>query len=583
MDDAYVSAWTRLDGSCTDANDRTPDAVLPHVSDLHGQLTPSYHTYFESAVGPRLVFDDGVAIERAGGVPVLAAKLNELRASYGDRMLTLMSGDTFHGTAVTMFTTGEPLIEPVNNYLRPDVYVPGNWDFSPESDEDGAFRELMDALDAHVLANNCYDAETKERLFDDHAIVDVAGTSLGIVGMTNVYVDRMAPAFHEGKYRFGNHPALLEESAEAARDAGADIVVAVMEIGLPWTVQAAKDIDTVDVMFSAHTHEYTHDPIIVEDTGTVVVESGTGDALGRVDLRLVDGGLEFRHVLYCLVEGHEYTPEPDSAAKRTIEQIREPFIEGTIEGSGRSIEAVIGKTKTALHRQAFLESGWNTLFADAVQAHFGTDLAVTHGFRYGTAVPPGEVTLEQVYAAFPMTTPVTRGEAYGQQLRAHMEEFLVDNFTPYVYEQEDGRLRNFSSNVEVIIDPTAKRKRRLVDLRVDGEPVDPEETYAVATFRRPGDPDRELGNCGFPFEDVRVDEGTTPADVVVSYLEEHSPIDYETPSVIRVADDGGDVQNTPADGPYHYVQPGVDDDEYCETRLVPGANTFPDEGRNKYR
>jgi len=69
--------------------------------------------------------------------------------------------------------------------------------------------------------------------------------------MTNVYVDRMAPAFSEGKYRFGKHPTLLEESAQAAREDGADVVVAVTEIGLPWMVQAAKDCASVDVMFSA--------------------------------------------------------------------------------------------------------------------------------------------------------------------------------------------------------------------------------------------------------------------------------------------------------------------------------------------
>jgi len=43
-----------------------------------------------------------------------------------------------------------------------------------------------------------------------------------------------------------------------------------------------------------------------------------------------------------------------------------------------------------------------------------------------------------------MTTPVARGVAYGQQLTNHMEEFLGDNFTPYPYDQEDGRVRNFS-------------------------------------------------------------------------------------------------------------------------------------------
>ncbi|QLG62101.1 5'-nucleotidase C-terminal domain-containing protein [Halorarum salinum] len=590
-DESPVGPWRSLDGGLAgDGGD--PDLVFAHVSDLHGQLTPRHQVYYDNPTsGPDFEFgDDDRVVERGGGVPVLAAKLDELRGRHEVR--TLMSGDTFHGSAVTTYTDGRAMLDPINRHLEPDVYVPGNWDFSNEAAEDGNFLDLMDALDAPVLANNLYDWGTGDRLFDAYEVFDVGGVAVGVVGMTNVYVDRMAPAFAEGKYRFGKHPALLEESAEAAREDGADVVVAVTEIGLPWMVQAAKDCANVDVMFSAHTHEYTYDPIVVEDTGTVVVESGMGEALGRVDLRLRDEEVQFRHHLYCLTEGGEHTPEPDPEAAATVESVRAPFLEddpGFERGAGRldrPLDAVVGRTEEPLYRQSFLESAWNTLFNDALRAHFEADLAVSHGFRYGTAVPPGELTLGQLYTFFPQTVPVARGVAYGQQLTSHMETFLEDNFTPYPYDQEDGRVRSYSSNVEVTIDPTAKRGRRLVELRVDGEPVDPEEPYSVATFTRPGDPERDLGNCGFPFRDVRVDDGTVPVDVVAAYVEEHSPVDYGVTGLVRTADDGGRAQNTPADGPYPFVQPGVDyadGETYCGTAMIPRGNAFPDEGRNRRR
>jgi len=170
----------------------------------------------------------------------------------------------------------------------------------------------------------------------------------------------MAPAFSEGKYRFGKHPTLLEESAQAAREDGADVVVAVTEIGLPWMVQAAKDCASVDVMFSAHTHEYTYDPIVVEETETVVVESGMGEAIGRVDLRVRDGEIQFRHHLYCLTEDGEHTPEPDADAAETVEAVRAPFFEadpGFERGAGtldRPLDAVVGRTEEPLYRQSFL-------------------------------------------------------------------------------------------------------------------------------------------------------------------------------------------------------------------------------------
>ncbi|MWG33752.1 5'-nucleotidase C-terminal domain-containing protein [Halomarina oriensis] len=587
-----IDEWRTLGGESVDNNGDEPDIVFAHVSDLHGQLTPRYQVYYDNPTStPDFEFgDDDRVIKRGGGIPLLAAKLDQLRADH--EVCTVMSGDTFHGAAATTYTDGRAMLDPINDHVEPDVYVPGNWDYSNDAAEDGKLLELMDGLDAPVLANNLYDYETDSRLYDAYRLLDIGGLSVGVVGMTNIYVDRMAPAFYEGKYRFGKHPALLEESAQAAREDGADVVVAVTEIGLPWMVQAAKDCSSIDVMFSAHTHEYTYVPILIEETETVVVESGMGEALGRVDVRVRDGSVQFRHHLYCLTEDGEYTPDPDPAATETVESVRAPFFEDDPEfeqGAGtldQPLDTVVGQTKTPLYRQSFLESAWNTLFNDALQAHFNTDLAVCHGFRYGTAIPAGDITLEQLYTFFPMTTPVARGVAYGQQLTSHMEEFLEDNFTPYPYNQEDGRVRNFSSNVEVTVDPTAKRGRRLVEMRVNGDPVDPEETYSVATYRRPGDPERDLGNCGFPFQDVEIDEGTIPVDIVAEYLDAHSPVDYEVTGLVESADDGGHVQNTPADGPYPFIQPGVDyrsGDAYCETAMIPRGNVFPEEGRNRKR
>ena len=47
-----------------------------------------------------------------------------------------------------------------------------------------------------------------------------------------------------------------------------------------------------------------------------------------------------------------------------------------------------------------------------------------------------------------------------------------------------------------------------------------------------------------------------------------------------------DTTWTPADGPYPFVQPGVDyadGEAYCETAMIPDGNAFPAEGRNRTR
>ncbi len=590
-DPARIGPWRTFSGNPVDG-DGEPDAVIAHVSDLHGQLRPRYQRYYSHEENPPSISMHGQSqrIARGGGLGVLTGLLTELQ-SVGP-VMTLMSGDTFHGSAIMTYTNGWGMIDPLNDHLQPDAYVPGNWDFSNEPAEPGNFQALMAAIDAPVLANNLYDWTDRELVYPPYQLFERGGQTIGVVGMTNPYVDRMAPAFTEGRYRFGKHPALLANAATQAREAGAALVIAVTEIGLPWMVQAAKDIESIDLMLSAHTHEYTFTPIVIESTDTVVVESGLGEAVGRIDLRVQNGQPQFRHHLYCLVEDEPTTPQPDATAQATVREIEAPFNRDTPEqtrGAGtltQPIGTVVGRSTEPMDRQSFLESPWNTLFNDALRAHFDADLAVAHGYRYGATLPAGEITLGDLYTIFPQTTPVARGTAYGQQLTTHLERFLVDNFTPYPYEQEDGRVRSFSSNVSVKIDPTAKRGRRLVELTIDGTTVDPETEYTVATFTRPGDPAHDLGNCGVPFREITVEQDMTPVDVVVEYLQQHSPVTYDHETVVTVADDGGAVQNTPAEGPYPYVQPGIDyagGTAYTETSLIPGTNTFSQAGQNPYR
>jgi 2',3'-cyclic-nucleotide 2'-phosphodiesterase (5'-nucleotidase family) len=473
------------------------------------------------------------------------------------------------------------MIEPINAHVRPDVYVPGNWDFGNEAVDDGSARALVDALDAPVLANNWRD-QTGERLYDGYTLLERAGHTIGVVGMTNPYVDRMAPAFHAGKYTFGKSPTLLDRSARRAREAGAEFVVAVTEIGLPWTVQAAKDFESVDLSLSAHTHEYTSEPITVPETETTVVESGMGGSLGRIDLRF-DDGPAIRHVLYSFAADAPYTPAPDEATQRTVARLRAPFLDADpdqprgVADLHQPIDTVVGETERPLARQAFLESPVNTLLNDALREATDADLAVSHGNRYGLAIPAGEITLEDLYTLVPITAPVAVGDAWGQQLRAHVEEYLVDNFTPHVYDQEDGRVRAFSSNVTLDIDPTAKRGRRLVSMTVDGEPIDPEATYRVASFKRPGTTQRQIGGCNFPFRAVR-ELDRAPIDVLGEYLQVHSPVDVGVEGLVTATASGGPVQNTPADGAYPFIQPGVDyagGEAYVETSMIPARFDHP--------
>lgn len=75
---------------------------------------------------------------------------------------------------------------------------------------------------------------------------------------------------------------------------------------------------------------------------------------------------------------------------------------------------------------------------------------------------------------------------------------------------------------------------------------------------------------------MRVENETIPVDVVEVYLEDNSPVEYDVMGLVETVGEG--AQNTPADGPYPYIQPGVDyasGTRYVETSMVPRRYDHP--------
>ena len=500
---------------------------LMQLSDVHGHIAPHASIMSDGRLDP-----DTAGLARA------ATLIRQVRSENPDSLLLLV-GDTTHGTAEMMFSLGEAIM-PILNSLGVDVFLPGNWDFgwgprvyrqrftadtaielSPNNRTTLAW---MDGLpgregqrcaqpggrvpysECHVtkanfpsVANNLYDYNETTRargklVHPSYVLQEVGGVTVAVIGITSDSVPHQARAFNTG-FQFTMGFAELPGNIADAMSAGADLVVVLSELGLPKNVQLAKEIPGIDVMFSAHSHERTGKPIVIEhglDDVTLVVEAGEDEYLGRLDLTVeLDSGDMARWQWELLEADSRVTEDPTIRAM--VDEARKTFVSGEDfrchtfgtnafpYGKGHTLckplDAVVGHTRPTIERFHALENIANNASVDAFLelAQFvdpelddGNSMSITNGFRFDVTVLgsdddfSGDITVGDLYAYYPIGAAVALAEFSGGRLIDHWEDVLGKVFDPNPYRQLGGWFLGFSRNVhfalELGVDPSAGLK-----------------------------------------------------------------------------------------------------------------------------
>ena len=104
----------------------------------------------------------------------------------------------------------------------------------------------------------------------------------------------------------------------------------------------------------------------------------------------------------------------------------------------------------------------------------GADVAITNGGGIRASIPAGDITVGQIITTFPFGNYVVILETTGQDLLDAMEHGLR------VYPEPNGGFPQIAG-MTVKFDPAREPGSRVVELLVNGEPVDPEKTYIMAT------------------------------------------------------------------------------------------------------
>ncbi|NKE46325.1 bifunctional metallophosphatase/5'-nucleotidase [Roseomonas frigidaquae] len=472
--------------------------TLLQLNDVHGYLEPHAEPVWHG---------DRMAFRRLGGYARIATLLRRLRSERPGAVVALDNGDTFHGTYPVVSSKGQALV-PILNAIGLDGMT-AHWDFAYGTQH---LRALAAQLDYPLLAINCFEKEGGAPAFPETRVLERGGLRVGVIGIAATIVDKtMPPHFSTGVRLTLGQDELPGHIARLRLRDGADLIVVLSHLGFPQDMKLAAAVPGIDALLSGHTHNRMAQPAFVN--GTPIIQSGCHGAFaGRLDLDVADGKVV--RVAHELIALDDSFPE-DAAVKALVDAALAPH--------RGMLEEVVGHTAQPLHRNTMFHTPMDALLLAAIAEAADTDLAFSNGWRYGAPVPPGPVTMNDLWNIIPPNPPVSVVELTGAELVAMLEENLERTFCPDPYGQMGGyvkRCRGLRLHAK-LENPYGQRVERLF---IGAAEVEPERSYRAAYVTAQGVP----GKFGRDRRDLDI----RAIEALRRYLATHVDAAVEAPSAV---------------------------------------------------
>ena len=286
-------------------------------------------------------------------------------------------------------------------------------------------QELEKMLQYPVLAANVYHTDTKQLMFEPFRIFEANGLSIGVIGIaSNIIQKNMPEVFWEGA-DFTDGIEEARKWTEYLKNEQADLVVLLSHLGYPQDIELLKQVDGIDLCLSGHTHNRVRSPQKINDA--YIIQSGAlASSMGWLKLEIEDRKIAQIH--------HEYIVLDASIAEDP--ELSQMLKEDEILSAHREyLEETVGETKIDLHRGSSFYGTMDYLLLDAMRAAAGTEIAFSNGWRYGGAVPKGELKRRNLYQIVPMDPMIRTAELTGQEIFDMLEDNLESTFSAEPFKQ----------------------------------------------------------------------------------------------------------------------------------------------------
>jgi sulfur-oxidizing protein SoxB len=447
-----------------------------------------------------------------GGFAHLATLIKQLKA---DRpgALVLDGGDTWQGSALSLWSRGQDMVEAAQ-LLGVDVMT-AHWEFTygAQRVKEIVERDLRGRID--FVAQNVRTADFDDPVFPAYTLRESNGVLVAIVGQAFPYTPISHPRSFVPDWTFGIREQELQATVDEVRRKGARIVVLLSHNGMDVDLKLAARVGGIDIILGGHTHDGVPQPIIVANPSgrTLVTNAGcNGKFLAVVDLDCRGGTLAGIRYKLLPVFSNLLPADPDMAA--LIVRLRAPHVSRLAEP--------LAITEGLLYRRGNFNGTFDQLLVEALMAEKDAEIAFSPGFRWGTALLPGEVItyehlLEQTAITYPSVTVNTYS---GETIKAILEDVADNLFNPDPYYQQGGDMVRVGG-LQYTCDPNAGTGARIGGMQLRGRPIEAGKRYRVAGWA--------------PVADEALAGGGEPVwELVARYLKAQKTIAPRTPNRPRL-------------------------------------------------
>ena len=467
-----------------DASARSADVVILFTSDVH------------------------CGVDQGFGYAGLAA-VRDYLVKKGDSVILVDDGDNIQGEPIGTMTKGKALVD-LMGQMGYSIAIPGNHEFDYGMDQ---FLAL--AKKSKVEYISCNFNREGELVFKPYVIRSLGGAKVAFVGVTTPKtLTSSTPRYFQnenGEFIYGFFQDetgegvynAVQKAVDDARAEGADYVVVMGHMGdeeecHPWTYSdVISNTNGIDVFLDGHSHD-TNQVVMKNKDGEDVLRSACGTKLSCIGwCRIAKDGKISTGLYTWNNEGsvpemlglqNKMDKAVKAASKILDKKLKEVVATSSVLMTVNDPTAVDENGKPIrMVRRA--ETNLGDLCADAYRFQSGADIAFVNGGGVRANIPAGKITLSNILSVHPFGNAMCVIEVKGQQILDALEWGARK-----VPGENGGFLQVSGLSYEIhsyLPDPCKadeaglftgiEGERRVQNVLVGGEPIDPEATYTLAS------------------------------------------------------------------------------------------------------